>query len=113
MISSDRVPVQVSGFYARDTGDLQFAKLLADGHIKHVSAEVKAVAMVMPVPKPGVAFVYFLNPEQPANNLAPRVPDPLTNNYRYKLGVGKIRNIGESPYKHSFDQMTFKSRAIV
>ncbi|MFQ5636857.1 MAG: arsenate reductase (azurin) large subunit [bacterium] len=112
-VESDRVPVQVSGFYGRDTGDLLFKNLLKKGHIKFVSAKVKAVAMVMDVPKPGTTFMYFLNPQEPANSLTPRVADPISDNYRFKLGVGKIRKTGESPYKNSFEQMTFKSRAIV
>ncbi len=112
-VASDRVPVQISGFYGRDIDDLLFKNLLKDGHIKFVSAKVKAVAMVMDVPKEGTSFMYFLNPENPANVLTPRVPDPISGNYRFKLGVGKIKKIGESPYKHSFQQMTFKSRAII
>jgi len=44
--------------------------------------------------------------------LAPRVPDPLSDNYRYKLGVGKIEKIGESPYKKSFEEMSFGRRDI-
>ncbi len=111
-VESDRVPVQVSGFYGRDTDDLLFKNLLKNGHIKFVSAKVKAVAMVMDVPKAGVSFMYFLNPDNPANSLSPRVPDPITDNYRFKLGVGKIHKIGESPYKHSFTQMTFRPRSI-
>ncbi|HEA69247.1 MAG TPA: arsenate reductase (azurin) large subunit [Desulfobacterales bacterium] len=112
-VTNDRIPVQVSGFYGRDVDDLLFDNLRKNGHIKFISAEVKAVAMVMEVPKEGVSFMYFLNPYQPANKLVPRVPDPLTNNYRYKLAVGKIEKIGESPYKHDFSTMTFKSRAII
>jgi len=111
--SSDRVPIQVSGFYGQDTDSLLYKNLKKNGHIKFVSAEVKAVAMVMSVPKPGVSFMYFLNTAQPANRLTPRVPDPLTDNYRFKLGVGKIRKVGESPYKNDFTRMTFKPRSIV
>jgi len=112
-VESDRVPVQVSGFYGRDTDDLLFKNLLKNGHIKFVSAKVKAVAMVMDVTKAGTTFMYFLNPKEPANALTPRVADPISDNYRFKLGVGVIRKTGESPYKNSFTQMTFKSRSIM
>lgn len=78
-----------------------------------VKASVTAVAIVTPAVKKGVSFMYFLHPTQPANSLAPRVVDPLTNQYRYKLGVGKVKKIGESPYKNDFRTMTFARRDIV
>jgi len=52
-------------------------------------------------------------PETESNSLVHRVPDPITNRYRFKLGKGKIRKTSESPYKRSFEVMTFKSRTIV
>ena len=42
-----------------------------------------------------------------------RLPDPITNRYRFKLGKGKISKIGESPFKNSFDEMSFKPRTII
>ena len=110
---SDRVPVQTGGYLARDTKDTLFSGLMENGHIKLVSASVSAVAMVTPAVRVGVAFMYFLDPSQPANSLVGRVPDPISNNYRFKLGVGKVRKIGESPYKKSFASMSFKPRTIV
>ncbi|MBC8292213.1 MAG: arsenate reductase (azurin) large subunit [Proteobacteria bacterium] len=109
---SDRVAVQKSGFVARDTEDALFSKLVENGHIEMTSASVRAVAVVMPVPKPGVAFMYFLDPKAAANSLVPRVCDPIANNYRFKLASGKLRKIGESEYKESLEKMTFKSRDI-
>jgi arsenite oxidase large subunit len=41
------------------------------------------------------------------------VPDPVTNRYRFKLGKGRIRKIGESPYKRSFTAMSFAPRTVV
>ncbi len=92
---------------------LFFDGLNKAGHITMTSASVKTVAMVMPVTKPGVTFMYFLDTRESANSLVPRVVDPLVNNYRFKLASGKVRKIGESEYKKSFDKMTFKSRAII
>ena len=97
----------------RDTKDLLFTGLQEAGHIKLVKGSVKAIAVVIPVPRPGVAFTYFLHPTDVANNLVPRVPDPLSNNYRFKLGVATIRKTGESPYKKSFRTMSFGTRTIV
>ena len=52
-------------------------------------------------------------PQAEANSLVHRVPDPITNRYRFNLGKGKIRKLGESPYNNSFEQMGFKSRSII
>lgn len=41
------------------------------------------------------------------------VPDPMTNNYRYKLGRGVVTKVGESPYKHEFVRMSLKPRNVV
>jgi arsenite oxidase large subunit len=71
------------------------------------------VAIVTSAVKKGVAFMYFLHPTQPVNSLCSRIVDPLTNQYRYKLGVGRVKKIGESPYKSDFRAMTFKDRDIV
>jgi arsenite oxidase large subunit len=111
--SSDRVPVQTGGFVARDVEDALYSGLVRDGHIKLVKARVKAVAVVIPVPRPGVTFMNFLDTREPANRLVPRVADPISNNYRFKLGVGKIAKIGESKYKRTFAQMTFAERGIL
>jgi len=110
---SDRVPVQVSGFLGVGGKDLTFTELMAGGHIKLERASVSAVAMVTPAVRKGVTFMYFLDPNQPANALVPRVPDPISNNYRFKLGVGRVRKIGESPYKKSLEAMTFAPRTIL
>jgi arsenite oxidase large subunit len=110
---SDRVPVQTGGFIARDTKDMLFSGLLRDGHIKFVKGRAKAVALITPAVRKGITFMYFLDPKEPANSLVSRVPDPISNNYRFKLGVGKVRKVGESPYKNSFAQMTFARRTIV
>ncbi|MBP88646.1 MAG: arsenate reductase (azurin) large subunit [Planctomycetaceae bacterium] len=117
-VFSDRVPVQVSGWQGvrgagKLDGDFSFTTLLKEGHIKLEKASVSAVAIVTPAVKLGVSFMFNLHTKDPANSLAPRVPDPLSDNYRYKLGVGKIEKVGESPYKKSFEQMSFGRRDLV
>ena len=109
---SERVPVQTGGYVWRRTSDWKFKNLMAKGNIKLVKASFKAVAVVIDTPRQGMAYAWNLNPKEPANALSPRVPDPMTNNYRFKLGVGKIRKIGESPYKKDFGQMSFAPRAF-
>ncbi len=112
-VTNDRLPVQVSGFIGRDVEDLLYDKLKEEGHIKFVKTSVKAVAVVIDVPRPGTTFMYFLHQLESANNLVPRVADPLTNNYRYKLGFGKIKKSGESPYKKNLSLMSFATRTIM
>ena len=110
---SDRIAVQTGGFIARDIREALFSGLKENGHIKLVKGSVTAVAVVIPVPRPGVTFMNFLDLSQPANSLVSRVPDPISNNYRFKLGIGKIRKIGESPYKKSLTTMSFATRNII
>lgn len=113
LASSDRVPVWKDSNMGTAALDTKFGNLLKQGHIKLTKASVSAVAIVTPAVKKGVCFMYFLTPTQPANSLAARIPDPLTNQYRYKVGVGRVKKIGESPYKHDFRTMTFVRRDIV
>ena len=86
---------------------------MEDGHIELAKASVKAVAIITPAVRKGVSFMFNLHTKEPANSLAPRVPDPLSDNYRYKLGVGKIEKIGESEFKHKFEAMSFGRRDLV
>jgi hypothetical protein len=44
--------------------------------------------------------------------VVPRVPDPVTNRYRFKLGKGRITKTGESPYKRAFMAMSFAPRPV-
>ncbi len=59
------------------------------------------------------AMYYLAVCNTEANSLVHRVPDPITNRYRFKLGKGKIRKTGESPYKSSFKAISFKPRTII
>ena len=113
VIESMRVPVQKDFNLGVKTDDMWFSGLMKRGHIKLVSGQFTAVAIVTPAIKKGVAFTDFLKMDMPANTITPRVPDPLTLNYRFKIASGTVTKVGESPFKRRFDQMTFKRRDIV
>ena len=93
--------------------DLNFNQLMKDGHIMTTVGKFQAVAIVSDEMRPGVAMANFNFPKSPANAVVSAVPDPMTNNYRYKLGRGVLSKVGESPYKHDFTRMSFKPRPIV
>lgn len=97
----------------KDVEGLMFSALHKAGHIKHIRGEFQAVAIITDAVRPGVAFTYFLDPNNPGNSLAPRVLDPVSQRYRFKLGVGKITKLGESQFKRQFEQMSFAPRHIV
>ena len=101
------------GISWRDIRPLLFSELQKNGHIEMARGGYEAIAIVTDAIRPGVAFTYFLLPESAANTLAPRVLDPVSQRYRFKLARGRIRRLGESEYKHDFRSMSFKSRAIL
>ncbi len=111
-IQSTRVPVQKDFNLGVKNGEMWFSGLMERGHIKLVTGQFSAVAIVTPAVKKGVVFAEFNKAKQPANTITPRVPDPITMNYRFKIASGTISKIGESPYKNSFSQMSFKRRDI-
>ena len=37
----------------------------------------------------------------------------IPNRYRFKLGKAQVQRIGESPFKRSFEEMTFKPRTVM
>lgn len=112
-MANDDVLIQTAGFVGVDSDDLSYTKLEENGMIRTGSGECEAVAIVTDAIRPGVAFTNFLNPDSPSNSLVHRVPDPITNRYRFKLGKGRITKIGESPYKEDLSKMSFASRTIV
>jgi len=111
-VTSNRVPVQKDYNQAVFSGDFSYAGLKKQGHIAYHTASVSAVAVVTPQVKEGVTWMYFLSPKQSVNSLTPMVTDPYTNRYRFKLGVGKVTRMGDSPYKKSFEAMSFGRRNI-
>ena len=58
------------------------------------------------------AAIVYAKLAQPANALSGRVVDWISGNYNYKMGVGQVRKMGESPYKTQFRSMSFARRDI-
>lgn len=112
-VFSDRIPVQKDFNLGVKSDDMWFSGLMKRGHIDVVSGEYKAVAMLTTAVKKGVLFSNFLDKREPSNSVAPRVPDPMTQNYRFKVASGNVEKIGESEYKSTFAQMSFKRRDVV
>ncbi|WP_371223919.1 arsenate reductase (azurin) large subunit [Roseovarius sp. 2305UL8-3] len=111
-VYSDRIPVQTDTIVGVEGSDFDFASLLKNGHIELTKASITAVAIVTPAVKENLGYMDFLHTSQPANALAGRVVDWISGNYNYKMGVGKVRKMGESPYKHQFRSMSFARRDI-
>ena len=112
MVYSERVPAQKDTILGVEPDDFQFGSLLKNGHIELSKAAITAVAIVTPAIKKGVAYMDFLHTSQPANALAGRVVDWISGNYNFKMGVGRVKKIGVSPYKNSFRSMSFARRDI-
>ncbi len=112
-VESKRVPVQKDFNLGVKSDDMWFDGLMKRGHIKLVTGQFTAMSIVTPAVKIGMVYTDFLKLESPANSVTPRVPDPFTLNYRFKIANGKVKRLGESPFKHKFSQVTFKRRDIV
>jgi len=112
-VVNDAVYVQTGQPQGVFESDLDFDRLLRDGHIVSTVGKFRAVALVSDEMRAGVAMANFNFPNAPANAVVSAVPDPVTNNYRYKLGRGVLKKVAESPYKHAFGQMSLKPRPIV
>ena len=112
-IENDDVLIQTGGFVGVDNDDFTFTKLQEAGLIRIGRGECEGVAIVTDAVRPGLLFVNFLEVGSPANSLVHRVPDPITNRYRFKLGKGRLTRIGESPYKTELTEMSFAPRTIV
>ncbi|MCL4834111.1 MAG: arsenate reductase (azurin) large subunit [Caldilineaceae bacterium] len=111
-MTNDRVLIQHSGFNRIKGSELKFSWLLENGHIHTGHGDCEAVVIVTTAVKPGLLFTNFLEPRSPANSLVHRVPDPITNRYRFKLSTAKVERLGESPYKNDFRYMSFKPRDV-
>lgn len=112
-VYNDTVYVQMGQPQGVLDNDLNFNNLLKEGHIKVTDGQFVSVAIVSDEMREDVAMANFNFPGAPANSVVHAVPDPVTNNYRYKLGRGVLTKVGESPYKHSFTSMTLKPRPII
>jgi arsenite oxidase large subunit len=112
-VENDDVLVQTSGFIGVEDDDFSFTSLMEQGAIRIGHGAFEAVALVTPAVRKGVVWTNALNTKQPVNSVVHRVPDPITNRYRFKLGKGRITRIGESQFKHDFTRMSLKRRDIV
>lgn len=110
---NDAVYVQTGQPQGVLDADLGFNQLKKDGHVKVTTGQFVAVAIVSDEIREGVAMANFNYPGAPANSVCHAVPDPITGNYRYKLGRGVLSKVGESPFKHSFASMSLKPRPII
>jgi arsenite oxidase large subunit len=113
MLYSDRVPGVKETILGIEADDYRFSALLRNGYIELSKAAITAVAMVTPAIKKGVLYADFLHTSQPANALEGRVVDWVSGNYNYKIGVARVKKIGESPYKRTFRSMSFAPRDII
>ncbi|WP_260292638.1 arsenate reductase (azurin) large subunit [Sedimenticola hydrogenitrophicus] len=113
LLFSDRVPNFRQTIKGVHGADFNFAELLKNGWIELNKAAVTAVAIVTPHVKKGTMYSYFINTSQPSNALQGRVPDQISGNYNYKMGVARVKKIGESKYKSEFRSMSFAPRNIV
>ncbi|MEG3638733.1 arsenate reductase (azurin) large subunit [Magnetococcus sp. PR-3] len=111
-VHSDRVPGHEGVGAGVEEDDFRFSELMKAGRIRLTSARVKAVAHVTPQIRPGVLYMDFLRTKNPANTLAGRVPDWISGNYNYKMGVAEITRVGDSPYKHTFQAFSFARRDL-
>jgi arsenite oxidase large subunit len=109
---SDDILIQTGSWVKVKGDETSFTALDEQGFIRTGSGEVRAVAIVNEDVLPNVIFANFLHPSSPANSLVHRVPDPITNRYRFKLGKAQIEKVGESPFKNSFEEMSFKPRTV-
>lgn len=104
------------GMSWNDVKPMTFTEMQKNGYIEMDSASFEAVAIVTDAVKQGVAFTYFNLPSArkgSPNSLAGRVLDPVSQRPRFKLSRGNVKKVGESPFKDSFTEMTFKPRTIV
>ncbi len=113
MLYSNRVPASKDTIKGVFGNDFQFSELMKNGHIELSEAAVTAVAVVTDNVKKGVLYSNMLDIRQPTNALQGRVVDSISGNYNYKMGVARIKKLGESPYKKEFRSMSFALRNIV
>jgi len=113
LLYSERVPNFKQTIKGVHGSDFNFDDLMKNGWIKLDKAAVTAVALVTPHVKQGTMYSYFIYNAQPSNALQGRVPDQISGNYNYKMGVAKVKKIGESKYKHEFRSFSFAPRNIV
>jgi len=112
MVWSDRVPSLKETTLGVEGDDYSFSGQLKNGNVELLEAAVTGVAIVTRAIRKNVLYMDFLHTSQPANALEGRVPDWISGNYNYKMGVANIKKIGESAYKSQFRSMSFAPRDI-
>ncbi len=112
MMYSDRVAAEKDTIQGVHGNDFQFSSLMKNGHIELSKAAVTAIAIVTPVVKKGMLYSNMIDMRQPSNSLAARVVDQISGNYNYKMGVARIRKIGESKYKTEYRNFSWAPRNI-
>ena len=113
MVYSDRVAAHKNTILGVHGNDFQFSELMKNGHIELSKGAVTAVAIVSPVVKKGMLYGNMLDMRQPFNALSARVVDNISGNYNYKMGVARIKKIGESQYKKEYRSFSWAPRNIV
>jgi arsenite oxidase large subunit len=113
MVYSDRVASLKQTTLGVAGEDYSFGAQLKNGNVELTRAAVTGVAMVTRAIKKGVIYMDFLHTSQPANALQGRIVDWISGNYNYKMGVARVKKIGESPYKRTFRSMSFAPRDII
>lgn len=112
-MSNDDVLIQTGGFIAVDKTDNLYTNLEKNGHIRIGQGSFEGVLLVTDSVLPGVLWTNSLNVDSASNSVVHRVPDPITNRYRFKLGKGRVTKIGQSPYKEDLTRLTFASRTVL
>ncbi|MCP3971913.1 MAG: arsenate reductase (azurin) large subunit [Rhodobacteraceae bacterium] len=113
MAYSDRVPSLKETTLGIEGDDYSFTGQMRNDNVELSKAAVTGVAMVTRHIKKGIIYMDFLHTSQPANALEGRIVDWISGNYNYKIGVARLKKIGESPHKHSFRSMSFAPRDII
>jgi arsenite oxidase large subunit len=113
MVYSDRVPGLKETILGVEGSDFTFSGQMKAGNIELSTAAVTGVAIVTRHIKKNLIFMDFLHTQQPANALEGRIVDWISGNYNYKIGVSRVKKIGESPYKRTFRSMSFAPRDII
>ena len=112
MMYSDRVAGHMRTISGVHGNNFQFSELMKNGDIQLSKAAVTAVAIVTPVVKKGMLYANMLDMRQPSNALAARVVDQISGNYNFKMGVARIKKLGESKYKKEFRSFSWAPRNI-
>jgi arsenite oxidase large subunit len=111
-VVNDTVYVQTGMPFGVAEDDLYFDRLLAAGHIRAAEGSFEAIVALDPGMREGVAKAGFNVTGSHANAVCHAVPDPITNNYRFKLGRGRVERLGASEYTHSFGGPSLKPRGL-